>query len=340
MEESTELMSVDNICNRVYTIRGQQVMLDYDLAEIYGYEVKALNQQVKRNSSRFPEDFMFQLEKEEIPEGFSKSQFVTLNEKGNKRGTNIKKMPYAFTEQGIYMLATVLKGELAEQQSIFIMRAFREMRHYINRNRQFVTGAEMRLLNVKVSEMAVQVAGITDWKTKTEKDMELIQKSIETLNENFVSDTDFKNFVIYKGQKFEADVAYIDIYQQAIASIYVVDDYVNTKTMQLLSQKKQGVEVVLFTENGHGRKGFLTVAVVNDFESQYPPLRIKPNADCHDRWIVLDYGLTTEQVYHCGASSKGAGKKLCAINKIENTAMIHPLIDNLLLCEDKSLEII
>ena len=134
-------MTLDSICNRVYTIRGQQVILDGDLAEIYGYEVKNLNQQVKRNISRFPEDFMFQLKKEEIPEECLKSQFVTLNENGNKRGLHIKKLPYAFTEQGIYMLATVLRGELAEQQSIFIMRAFREMRHYIKQNQQFAIGS-------------------------------------------------------------------------------------------------------------------------------------------------------------------------------------------------------
>ena len=96
MAESTELMTVDNICNRVYIIRGQQVMLDYDLAELYGYEVKALNQQVKRNIDRFPEDFMFQLKKEEVPKEFSKSQIVTLNEKGDKRGTNIKKCHMLF----------------------------------------------------------------------------------------------------------------------------------------------------------------------------------------------------------------------------------------------------
>ena len=127
MAESTELMTVDNICNRVYIIRGQQVMLDYDLAELYGYEVKALNQQVKRNIDRFPEDFMFQLKKEEVPKEFSKSQIVTLNEKGDKRGTNIKKMPYAFSEQGIYMLATVLKGELAVRQSIALVRTFKKI---------------------------------------------------------------------------------------------------------------------------------------------------------------------------------------------------------------------
>ncbi len=337
MEENTKLMTIDNIRNRVYVIRGQQVMLDCDLAEIYGYEVKALNQQVKRNIARFPEDFMFQLDKEELPKEFLKSQFVTLNENGNKRGLHIKKMPYAFTEQGIYMLATVLRGEVAEQQSIFIMRAFREMRHYIKQNQQFVTQSEMRLVTARVSEISVQVASMVDRQKKTEQDVENIQKSIDILNENFVSDKDLKNFVIYKGQKFEADVAYIDIYQQATASIYVVDDYVNAKTLQLLSQKKTGVEVILFTENGHGRKGFLTTAVVKDFVDQYPPLRIKSNPDCHDRLIVLDYGLPTEQVYHCGASSKDAGKKLCAINKMANNTIIHPVIDSLLQGADKTI---
>ena len=198
---------------------------------IYGYEVKALNQQVKRNIDRFPEDFMFQLKKEEVPKEFSKSQIVTLNEKGDKRGTNIKKMPYAFSEQGIYMLETVLKGKLAEQQSIFIMRAFREMRHYIKQNQQFATQAEMHLVSARVSEIFVQMSNMADRQKKTEQDIQVIQKSIDTLNENFVSDKDFKNFVIYKGQKFEADVAYIDIYQKAKKSIYVVDDYVNTKNI-------------------------------------------------------------------------------------------------------------
>ena len=230
MAENTELMTVDNICNRVYVIRGQQVMLDYDLAEIYGYEVKRLNEQVKRNITRFPEDFMFQLTTEE--DEILKSQIATSSW-GGKR-----KLPYAFTEQGIYMLATVLRGELAEQQSIFIMRAFREMRHYIKQNQQFVTQSEMRLVTAKVSEISAQVAGVVDWKTKAEDRFDSIQRSIDTLNKNFISDKDFKNYVIYKGQKFEADAAYIDIYQQAKKRIYVVDNYVNTKTLQLLSQKR------------------------------------------------------------------------------------------------------
>ena len=335
MGENTELMTVENICSRVYLIRGQQVMLDYDLADIYGYEVKRLNEQVKRNIARFPEDFMFQLNKEELE--VVKSQFATSRDNnffaGQEGGR--RKLPYAFTEQGIYMLATVLRGELAEQQRIFIMRAFREMRHYIKRNQQFVAQEEMNLVTARVSEISVQMASMSDRQKKTEQNVQNIQKRIEVLSENFVSEKDYKNFVIYKGQKFEADAAYIDIYQQAVSSIYVVDDYVNTKTLQLLSQKKQGVEVVLFTENGHGLKGFLTAVVVSDFANQYPPFCVKSNPDCHDRLIVIDYGLPTEQAYHCGASSKDAGKKLCAINKIENTAMIHPVIDELLTGEDK-----
>ena len=278
MGDTTELRTIESIKNRVYMIRGQQVMLDADLADLYGYEVKRLNEQVKRNIRRFPEDFRFRLEENEIPECL-KSQFATLNINENKRGMHIKKLPYAFTEQGIYMLATVLRGELATQQSIFIMRAFKEMRHYIKQNEQFVTQNEMNMVLSRVSENTVRIAGMIDHQKKMDKSIAQIETSIELLNENFISDKDCKHFVIYKGQKFEADKAYIDIYQQAIRSIYVIDDYVNAKTLELLSQKNTGVEVILFTENGHGRKGFLTDSVVNDFKEQYPPLRIKSNPD-------------------------------------------------------------
>lgn len=337
MEETKELITTDDIRSKVYIIRGQQVMLDKDLAELYGYEVKRLNEQVKRNISRFSEDFIFQLNKEEIPEKFSKSQIATLNEKSNRQGSNIKKMPFAFTEQGIYMLATVLRGELAEQQSIFIMRTFREMRHYIKQNQQFVTRSEMELLASKVTEISVQTAGLIDKQKQTDQNVDLIQKNVEQLSENFISEKDVKNFVIYKGQKLEADIAYIGIYQQAKKSIYVVDDYMNAKSLQHLSQKADGVEVILFTENGKGGRGFLTNSLVTDFQNEYPPIRIKPNPDCHDRLIVLDYCEETERVYHCGESSKDAGKKLCAINQITETAIIHPVIDRLLSLPDKKI---
>ena len=196
-------------------------------------------------------------------------------------------MPFAFTEQGIYMLATVLRGELAEQQSIFIMRTFREMRHYIKQNQQFVTRSEMELLSSKVTEISVQTAGLIDKQKQTDQKVDLIQKNVEQLSENFISEKDVKNFVIYKGQKLEADIAYIEIYQQAKKSIYVVDDYMNAKSLQHLSQKDDGVEVILFTENGKGGRGFLTNSLVTDFQNEYPPIRIKPNPDCHDRLLSL-----------------------------------------------------
>ena len=325
-----KVLTITDINNLVYIIRGQQVMLDSDLAEIYGYEVKNLNRQVKRNIDRFPEDFMFQLTEEEVNN--LRCQNVTANISSKSR-TN----PYVFTEQGIYMLATVLKGELAEQQSIFIMRAFKQMRHYIKQNQQFVSQSELNMVSAQVSELTVKVAGVIDHQKQTDRNITNIQKSIDSLSENFVSNKDYKNFVIYKGQKFEADIAYIDIYQQAQKSIYVIDNYVNSKTLQLLSLKKTGVEVILFTENIHGKSGFLTSAVVTDFQNQYPPLKIKPNPDWHDRLIVLDYQLPTEKIFHCGASSKDAGKKICAINEIEKKEMFHNNIDNLLLTDDKTI---
>ena len=273
---------------------------------------------------------MFQLTKEEVE--LVKSQFVTSRNinyfEGQEGGR--RKLPYAFTEQGIYMLATVLRGELAEQQSIFIMRTFREMCHYISQNQQFVTRNEMELLTAKVGT-------ITERQDRMEKKVEFIQKDVTILADNFITDKDKKDFVIYKGQKLEADIAYIEIYQQANKSIYVVDDYMNAKSLQHLSQKADGVEVVLFTENGKGGRGFLTNSLVTDFQNEYPTIRIKPNPDCHDRLIVLDYGEETEKVYHCGESSKDAGKKLCAINQITETAIIHPVIDRLLSLPDKKI---
>ncbi|SDB69664.1 ORF6N domain-containing protein [Butyrivibrio sp. INlla16] len=309
-------------------------MIDEDLAVLYGYEVRAMNQQVKRNIGRFPADFMFQLTKEEVE--FVKSQIV-ISPKSNffsgQEGGR-RSLPYVFTEQGVYMLATVLRGELAEQQSIFIMRAFRELRHYVQQNQQFVTKTEWKLLKDSID---VDVNKINARQDKTDVQIATMQESINKINENFVSGVEQKNFVIYKGQKFEADKAYIEIYQSAKKSIYVVDDYVNIKTLHLLSQKKAGVDVIIFTENGHGRKGFLTASEVADFDNEYPTLTIKPNPDCHDRFIVLDYGLKTEKVYHCGASSKDAGRKVCAINAIENTALVHPIINALLKNPDKAL---
>lgn len=317
--KNAELAALDHIENLVYRLRGQQVMLDSDLAEIYGYEVKYLNRQAKRNIERFPEDFMFQITKEELTE--LRCQNVTA-----KINTMSRSLPYVFSEQGIYMLATVLKSEIAIQQSIAIMRAFKNMRHYIIENRQLASKEDLQKIALSVGE----------YKEKTDKTLRIIEKRIDDLSNNFIEASELKNFVIYKGQKFESDKAYIEIYQKAVKSIYIIDDYVNIKTLHLLSHKKAGVDVILFTENGFGHsREFLTKSEVLDFNTEYPTLRLKPNPDCHDRFIVLDYGTNQEKVYHCGASSKDAGKKVCAINVIDNSNLVHPIIDNLLLNPDK-----
>lgn len=328
MANISEITTIEDIRKRVYMIRGKQVMLDSDLAKIYGYDVKYLNRQVKNNRERFPDDFMFRLSCDETNNLRCKN--VTANISSKTR-TN----PHVFTEQGIYMLSTVLRGELAIRQSIFVMRAFKEMRHYIKQNQQFVTYSELNSVNMYISEINNKVKNVVDRQNRMDNNLFDIQKSIETLNNNFISDKDYKNFVIYKGQKLEADVAYIDIYQMANRSIYVIDNYVNAKTLQLLSQKKDGVNVVLFTENKRGRNGFLTNAVISDFQEQYPSLKIKPNPDWHDRLIVIDYKLPTEKIFHCGSSSKDAGIKICAINKIEKNELFHESIDSLLVGEDK-----
>ena len=184
MEDTKELITTDDIRSKVYIIRGQQVMLDKDLAEIYGYEVKRLNEQVKRNISRFPEDFMFQLNREEIPEGFSKSQFATLNEKSNRQGSNIKKMPFAFTEQGVSMLSAVLRSSVAIQTSITIMRAFVAMRNYILQSTQ--VSAELLELRSRLQlverDCRENLEAMNDLSEDVRKDIDAIYEAIGALS--------------------------------------------------------------------------------------------------------------------------------------------------------------
>lgn len=177
MGETTELVTIENIQNSVYVIRGQQVMLDYDLAEIYGYEVKRLNEQVKRNIARFPDDFMFQLTRDEID--FVKSQFATSRKNNMYEGQEggRRKAPYAFTEQGIYMLATVLRGELAEQQSIFIMRAFREMRHYIKKISSLFHNQRCDLLQQRYLRFLFKLRELRIGKIERKKKLEVYKEA-------------------------------------------------------------------------------------------------------------------------------------------------------------------
>lgn len=327
MVNEIAIINESDLKSKIYVIRGVQVMLDMDLAEIYGYETKRFNEQVKNNIERFDDDFRFQLTDEELEE-VSRSKFSTLNNESKGRGQNFKYNPYAFTEQGIYMLMTVLRGDLAVAQSKMLIRMFKAMKSYIQENSSLLPFEEIRLLKQSV-------LSLTERQNKTDKDIQKIYESIDRINENFVQHKDLKEFVIYKGQKFEADVAYTDIYKLAKSSIYIIDDYVNIKTLNLLKQKKKNVDVIIFTENRCGINGVLTSSEIADFNNQYPSLKIKPNPDCHDRFIIIDYKTQKEAVFHCGASSKDAGNKICTINKIENTSLIYQFVDAYLLQNDK-----
>ena len=217
MENESEIMTPDaaEIRNRIYTIRGKQVMLDSDLAELYGYEVKNLNRQVKRNIRRFPKDFMFQLTRDEME--ILRCQNVTANVKS-------RTLPYAFTEQGIYMLATVLRGELAEQQSIFIMRAFREMRHFIANNAELFD----RISKVELKQL--------EYQKHTDERFDQIFEYIGSHKE-----TNQKLF--FDGQIYDAFSLLIELIQKAEQDIILIDGYVDVSTLNLLAKKQSGVSV-------------------------------------------------------------------------------------------------
>ena len=300
MNEKEELLVIDSktVQNLIYTIRGQQVMLDSDLAELYGYEVKRLNEQVKRNINRFPEDFMFQLTEEEIPERL-KSQFATLNENGNRRGLHIKKLPYVFTEQGIYMLATVLRGELAEQQSIYIMRAFREMRHFLANNKLMFE----RIKSIELKQLEYQ-------KYSDEKFDEIFHYIAEH--------EESEQKIFFSGQIFDAFNLLASIIRQAEREIVLIDGYVDIDTLNILSKKKEGVKTIVYTLPS----ARITKKDVETFNAQYSELLVQRTTEFHDRFLILDRNIG----YHIGASIKDAGKKCFGINKIEDEVVIKELI--------------
>lgn len=293
MEERQGVLTVDSgkIQNLVYTIRGQQVMLDSDLADLYGYEVKRLNEQVRRNINRFPSDFMFQLTQDEAEN--LKSQNATSSW-GGKR-----KLPYVFTEQGIYMLATVLRGELAEKQSIYIMRAFREMRHFIANNTwmfERIRGVELKQLEYQ-KQSEEKFTQIFDYISEHEESMQKI---------------------FFNGQIFDAFSLFTTLINQAEQQIILVDGYVDVATLNILAKKKAGVTVIIYTFPGTK----ITKKDIDVFNAQYPMLTVEHTTVFHDRFLILD----SRTGYHIGASLKDAGQKCFGINKIEDEKVISELL--------------
>lgn len=306
------LIDENMLKSRIYTIRGLKVMLDADLAEIYGYSTKRFNEQVKCNIERFDEDFRFQLTREEY-QSILRSEKPTL-----EQGKYAKYLPYAFTEQGIYMLMTVLRGDLAILQSKAIIRLFKQMKDYIIAENRNLLGYD------GIAQIAVQTERNT-------KDIAAIQSDLQKVMENFVDPSTFKHFLILNGRRLDADVAYTQIYGMAKKSITIIDDYVGVKTLDLLRGIAKGVSVMIYSdENGYES---LTEQIKKDFLKARPDVKFdnkKTKEMFHDRYIFLDYGLRGEKLFHCGASSKDAGNKITTIMQIENTEIYHVLMEKLL----------
>ena len=295
------LVDEQTLRDKIYIIRGQQVMLDSDLAEIYGYETRYLNLQVRHNLNRFPEDFMFQLTKEEYDNLMLKN---STSSHGGRR-----KLPNVFTEQGVYQLATVLKGDLAERQSIAIMRVFKAMREYISQNRQLLPQRELLRLSGRQAELEGEVKEIKE-KMITKADLSDFMKL-------FDSSIEHEEILILDGEPLKADEAYQKIYRKAKRKIAIVDDYIGVKTLQHLAHSKPTVKITIISDNKARPR--LTQAEYQDFLTENPGRNIsflQSLNQSHDRYIVLDEGTKDMKVYHCGASSKDAGKRITTITRI------------------------
>ena len=294
MTEDKNLAIVDNreIQNLIYTIRDKQVMIDSDLAGLYQVETKYLNRQRSRNADRFPEDFCFQLTKEEYE--VLRCQNVTSK---NEEGSGGRRyMPYMFTEQGIAMLSAVLKSDIAVDVSMKIMDTFVRMRNF------FVSNKDMfaRLDRVELKQIE------TD-------------KKLEEVFNYIASNTEVKQKIFFDGQIYDAFSFIADLIGKAQSKLILIDNYVDVNTLNILCKKRSGVDVLIATAG----KGSLTTKDINKFNAQYPSLSVKTTTDFHDRFLIID----DKEGYFIGASIKDAGKKSFAITKMEDGKMVQELIN-------------
>ena len=304
MAKDNKMMIVDesSLKDKIYIIRGQQVMLDFDLAEIYGYTTKAFNQQVKNNIERFPDDFRFQLTKEEV-------ELILRSKNLTSRWGGSRYLPYAFTEQGVYMLMSILNGNLATSQSITLIRLFKSMKDYLIENQPFLTQKNYFALVDKVEKNTQKIEAIQEsMVTKTE---------LSDIMKLFDQEISNEEILILDGMPFKADEAYQKIYKSAKSKITIIDDYIGTKTLHHLAHSKKNVKITIISDNT--ARPTLSLTEYNDFVIENPGRSIaflQSMHRAHDRYIVLDEGTKDMKVYHCGASSKDAGKRITTITRI------------------------
>ena len=278
----------EDIKRMIYIVRGKQVMIDSDVAMLYHYPTKRINETVRRNIERFPENFCFQLTEKETK--YLRSQFATLNING--RGQHKKYLPYVFTEQGIAMLSGLLKNEVAVKVSINIMNAFVEMRKFISLNGQVFE----RLINVEY------------------KLLEHDKKFDEIFNE-FQHEENVRQRIFFGGQIYDAYSLIIDLIKRAKEKITIVDNYIDDTILKMLTKKNKNVEAIILTSS----KTNIQSLDIQKFNKEYPILKLIKTERFHDRFIIID----NKELYHCGASLKDLGKKCFAINKIEGNEIIN-----------------
>ena len=286
-----------DIKSLIYCIRGKQVMIDSDVAMLYQYETKNINKAVKRNIERFPEDFCFQLTESELQ--ILRFQFGTSNqsEKINYETRGGRRyLPYVFTEQGIAMLAGVLKNKIAVKVSINIIKSFIEMRKFISTNGQVFE----RLTNVEY------------------KLLEHDKKFDEVFNQ-LQHEENIKQKIFFAGQIYDAYSLIIDIIKKANQKILIIDNYIDESVLKMLTKKNKMVEVIIITSN----KSTIENIDIQKFNKEYPILKIAKTNKFHDRFIVID----NKEMYHLGASIKDLGKKCFGINKIEDMKIIEKFFD-------------
>lgn len=290
-------------------------MLDVDLAEIYGYDTKGFNRQVKNNIEKFDSDFMFELSDEEVEDLRCKNCTANLSSKSRYN-------PHVFTEQGLYMLMTVLKGELAVNQSKALIRTFKKMKDYILENQELIGQRELLQLSMQTANNQIEIIKIhTDMVSLEKKISDVVEGMSDVVTKSelcdlmnsFVTEGN-KNWLIFNAKYSSADEVYESIYSQAKSTIYVVDNYIGLRTLVHLKNAPTGVDIILFSDNVGANK--LHNIELADFCKEYPGISIsmqRTGGVFHDRFIMLDYGTPDERVFLCGASSKDAGARITSI---------------------------
>lgn len=281
-----------DIKNLIYTIRGMQVMLDSDVANLFKYTTKNINKSVKNNAEKFPEYYCFQLTTKEYNSLMTRRYNITKIGRFNNR----KYLPYVFTEYGITMLAALLKSEVAVNISIKIVNTFMQMRKNFSENNQVferLTSLEYKLLEQ--------------------------EKKINNILGELKFEENIKQKIFFKGQIYDAYSIIIDIIKSANKKILIIDNYIDDNVLKMLSKKKKDVEVTILTSI----KSNIEKLDIKKFNKEYPILKLEKTNKFHDRFIIVD----NKEMYHLGASIKDLGKKCFGINKIEDIKIVEKIIN-------------